>query len=445
MSTMLVFPLPGACDVDSVVNTRVSGSQNEALGSEKVRPAPHDGIFLSYEQMQSPDWGVRDVSYGNRFGVDFHPVPDCNNDGKPELAILRGFSDSSPVAVSLFSLVGANGLEIARLPVTVSEAYDLDLIGSVETRQGFALFLLIGSENTICRYSITLDHESGGAQGILIERKCAQFGNIAPPSLLVSPGGKETQLITAYRAPKELFHTRLSTFDFDLEYLGSTEPLFPSATITDLTALADETQAGSSLAGSAINGEIALLSPDRSVKRKIMQKRPGLDLTRILSIADAKDEGLSEALCLLHSTREDESEARGTASLLIEHGSELWEFSPETKYPYWFGADACTLSDLNGDGIRDLAVGSPGNGLVYLICGKSGTAISQIRSDIEKNYLALEHFGAKVAEIHDITDDGRPELAIGTSCFGGRSSRPGRVLVVDLARERVIRALISSD
>jgi hypothetical protein len=75
-----------------------------------------------------------------------------------------------------------------------------------------------------------------------------------------------------------------------------------------------------------------------------------------------------------------------------------------------FGLSLTGTTDLNGDGVPDLAVGAPGTDRVWVI---SGADQSVIRTLTDPDNLSGNRFGFGVAAIGDINGDGIDDLAVG--------------------------------
>jgi hypothetical protein len=98
-----------------------------------------------------------------------------------------------------------------------------------------------------------------------------------------------------------------------------------------------------------------------------------------------------------------------------------------------FGRAITSISDLDGDGIRDIIVGAPipfsaGGGRVVVFSGAGGTFLGSA-SD---NRFGGE-FGAAVAEIGDLTGDGLSEFVVGSPAVNSDTSVPGAFTVLSPA------------
>ena len=91
-----------------------------------------------------------------------------------------------------------------------------------------------------------------------------------------------------------------------------------------------------------------------------------------------------------------------------------------------FGSSVAVIGDINGDGITDLAVGAPNDddgpsnaGAVWILFMKMDgrvdrwQKISDSDGGFDGNLDDEDHFGAAVAGIGDLDDDGIPDLVVG--------------------------------
>jgi hypothetical protein len=110
-----------------------------------------------------------------------------------------------------------------------------------------------------------------------------------------------------------------------------------------------------------------------------------------------------------------------------------------------FGSALADIGDVNGDGIRDLAVGAPnaddgGNnaGAVWiLMMGTDGRVVSRQKiaesaGGFDANLSAGDQFGASVAGIGDLDNDGIPDLAVGAPGGDDGGADRGEIWIVFL-------------
>ena len=114
-----------------------------------------------------------------------------------------------------------------------------------------------------------------------------------------------------------------------------------------------------------------------------------------------------------------------------------------------FGSAIADIGDLNDDGVTDLAVGAPNDddgrdnaGAVWILLMKTdGTVdgwqkVSNNAGDFGSNLSTDDHFGAAVAGIGDLNDDGDPDLVVGApgDDDGGEDQGAVWVLFMDISR-----------
>ncbi|HED65840.1 MAG TPA: hypothetical protein ENJ09_09835, partial [Planctomycetes bacterium] len=102
-----------------------------------------------------------------------------------------------------------------------------------------------------------------------------------------------------------------------------------------------------------------------------------------------------------------------------------------------FGSSILQLDDLDGDGVRDLAVGalgSPAGGSVWILHMNADQTIKATRELPGSALLPTgsSGFGASLALIDDTDGDGRRELAVGVSGYLVGNYEPGAVLILSL-------------
>ena len=124
-----------------------------------------------------------------------------------------------------------------------------------------------------------------------------------------------------------------------------------------------------------------------------------------------------------------------------------------------FGSAVADIGDINGDGIRDLAVGAPNDddgsdnaGAVWILLmqanGRVGSwqKISRDAGGFDGDLNANDHFGASLAGIGDLDNDGIPDLAVGAPDSNAGGTDRGAVWILFLnANGRVRQALEIAD
>jgi len=111
-----------------------------------------------------------------------------------------------------------------------------------------------------------------------------------------------------------------------------------------------------------------------------------------------------------------------------------------------FGRELASLGDLDGDGLPELAVGSPGDGDGALFAGAvwilslaadatvlSGQKISATQGGFGGTLNFLDRFGEQLARVGDLDGDGRSELAV-------LAREPNRLWVLFLNADGTVRA-----
>ena len=92
----------------------------------------------------------------------------------------------------------------------------------------------------------------------------------------------------------------------------------------------------------------------------------------------------------------------------------------------FFGYDIESIGDLNGDGITDIAIGSPydddggkAQGAVYILfLNSDGTVkdsqkISSTEGNFQQNLESSDSFGFSLSNIGDLNEDGITDIAVG--------------------------------
>jgi len=117
-----------------------------------------------------------------------------------------------------------------------------------------------------------------------------------------------------------------------------------------------------------------------------------------------------------------------------------------------FGSAIAAIGDVNGDGITDLAVGAPNDddgsnnaGAVWILFMRMDGSVDawQKVSDSEGSFGGSldgeDHFGAAVAGIGDLDDDGIPDLVVGAPGGDKSGTDRGEIWVLFLDSEGKVR------
>ena len=92
--------------------------------------------------------------------------------------------------------------------------------------------------------------------------------------------------------------------------------------------------------------------------------------------------------------------------------------APRAQARAFFGTALAGVGDINGDGVPDLAVGAPyqdveeraDEGAVVIFSGADGTRLRTLRNPRPQTIV---YFGLALARVGDVNDDGVPDLAVG--------------------------------
>lgn len=125
--------------------------------------------------------------------------------------------------------------------------------------------------------------------------------------------------------------------------------------------------------------------------------------------------------------------------------------SPNGEQRGSFGWSVAEVGDVDGDGVRDAAVGAPGEttqgqpfgGHVYLVRGTDGGVIASMASP---NPQMRGFFGSTVSGVGDVNKDGADDLVVGAHRERvGDADAAGRVYLVSGAETTVLETLVSPE
>jgi len=137
----------------------------------------------------------------------------------------------------------------------------------------------------------------------------------------------------------------------------------------------------------------------------------------------------------------------GTVQAQQKISSTSGNFTGELHTGDHFGSAVAGVGDLDGDGVVDLAVGASGDddggsdrGAVWILFMNSdGTVkraqkISQLSGQFDALLTDGDHFGSALANLGDLNNDGRNELAVGASQSDDGGTDRGAVFVLFLTK-----------
>ena len=140
----------------------------------------------------------------------------------------------------------------------------------------------------------------------------------------------------------------------------------------------------------------------------------------------------------------------GTVKAHTKIGAGLGGFTGTLAPRSEFGRALALVDDLDGDGLRDLAVGAPGSSgtgrLWILFLAADATVRAQVAIDGTTAALAgaldpVDRFGISVAVLGDLDGDGTPDLAIGAEGDDDGGTNRGAVWMLFLEPGGVVGAV----
>lgn len=125
--------------------------------------------------------------------------------------------------------------------------------------------------------------------------------------------------------------------------------------------------------------------------------------------------------------------------------------SPNERAAGFLGRSLVALGDLNGDGVADLAVGAPNEGIpagpnfagrVYVVSGADGATLAALSSP---NAQAGGQFGCSLARVPDVNGDGKDDLLVGAfnESSGATPGHDGRAYLVAASSWQLLASYVS--
>lgn len=226
---------------------------------------------------------------------------------------------------------------------------------------------------------------------------------------------------------------------------------------------------------------VLFLNPDGSVnhQQKIAGLTGGFSTSlqdndqfggAVANIGDLNGDGIVD-LAVGASGDDDGSSNRGAVYILFMNvdGTVLAQqkisatagnFTGELHTADHFGSAVAGVGDLDGDGVADIAVGASGDddggtdrGAVWILFMQSDGTVKRVQkiSQLTGQFDALladgDHFGSSLADVGDLNNDGREELAVGAnqSDDGGPNRGAAYVLFLTKLGEVISSSQISQN
>lgn len=200
---------------------------------------------------------------------------------------------------------------------------------------------------------------------------------------------------------------------------------------------ADEVVAGARRAGDDDHGEAMAWSQDG----RLLQTWRGVGADGLfgnvaLAVPDLDGDDRPDVIISAPNATID-GELRGVVEAHALDGRRIWR--AEGRVGDGLGWQVAQSGDLDGDGIGDLWIGAPSNPVaahVYLVSGAAGTVVDTIASP-----RADDQFGFYLAAVDDLDGDGVRDLAIGAPAATIDGVRRGAVTLVSGATREMLREI----
>lgn len=149
---------------------------------------------------------------------------------------------------------------------------------------------------------------------------------------------------------------------------------------------------------------------DGSLIRQIPGVLAGDNFGFSVATADVNGDGFSDVIVGAPGNSGDVYVYSGNSGSLLWHKSRN-DIDPTSGSAGWHVE---TIADLNGDGLRDILVGTFGGGSAYILSGINGATIYTLISPNGPNYYASGGFGICISSIGDTNGDGKEDVIVGT-------------------------------
>ena len=145
-------------------------------------------------------------------------------------------------------------------------------------------------------------------------------------------------------------------------------------------------------------------------------------------IGDINEDGTGDFLIGATSNDENGLNAGKVYAISGTDGSVLHTFLGPSAYDN-FGISLSGIGDINSDEVPDILIGATqydagGPGAVYVYSGNDGSFLFQVSGENTADY-----FGADVAAIGDVNNDGFPDFAVGAPYNDANGSAAGRAYI----------------
>ncbi|HUR28183.1 MAG TPA: integrin alpha [Planctomycetota bacterium] len=188
-----------------------------------------------------------------------------------------------------------------------------------------------------------------------------------------------------------------------------------------------------------LSGSVKIYGGSPSVERLNLQGEAAGDLLggALARIPDLDGDGIDELLVGAPGAS-PRGRASGKAYVFSGADAHILFYLLGEEAGDEFGAAVSAVGDLDGDGVSELAVASPGarsfgrnSGSVFVFDGKDAHVVFRLYGD-----GFGERFGTSVAGAGDMNGDGKPEIAVGAPC--PRLDRPGYVRILSGADAEIL-------